>query len=85
MVSTNSLVYLFHDVVCLFNTQAPQIWMGEASFVQDIFYQDEPHCLDLQLSRGLPLVWQDAILQIQGYQCGLVNFSTYLLHVIRIY
>ena len=54
MVSTNSLVYLFHDVVCLFNTQAPQIWMGEASFVQDIFYQDEPRYLDLQLSRGLP-------------------------------
>ena len=64
MVSANSLVYLSHDVVRLFSTQAPQIWTGEASFVQDIFYQDEPRCLDLQLSRDLPPVWQDTMLQI---------------------
>ena len=66
MVSANSLVYLPHDVVCLFSTYAPQIWTGEASFVQDIFYQDEPCCLDLQLSRSLLSVWQDTILQIQN-------------------
>ena len=64
MVSANSLMYLSHDVVYLFSTYAPQIWTGEASFVQDIFYQDESCCLDLQLSRGLLPVWQDAILQV---------------------
>ena len=61
MVSTNPLVYLPHDVDCLFRTQASQIWMGEASFVQDIFYQDESRCLDLHLSCNLLFVWQDPV------------------------
>ena len=78
-------MYLSHDIVRLFSTQAPQIWTGEASFVQDIFYQDESCYLDLQLSHGLSPVWQDAILQIRSYWCGPVTFRTYLLHVVRIY
>ena len=64
MVLADSLVYPPHDVVYFFPTQASQIWTGAASFVQDVFYQDEPRCLDLQLSCGLLPVWQDAILQV---------------------
>ena len=61
MVSTNPLVYLPHDVDYLFRTQASQIWTGEASFVQDIFYQDESRYLDLQLFCNLLFVWQDPV------------------------
>ena len=85
MVSANPLVYLPHDVDCLFRTQASQIWTGEASFVQDIFYQAELRCLDLQLSRGLLPIWQYVILQILSYQCCPVTFNTYLLYVVGIY
>ena len=59
MVSANPLVYLPHDIVYLFRTQASQIWTREASFVQDIFYQDESRYLDLQLSSSLLPIWQD--------------------------